>query len=85
MLEPIFIKPVENATERSDTGRSGNSRLFSSMIAMRALPNVRGSCGKASRRNPVQTSDEVRDGQANDGILTSGCREFRLATRFGCS
>src|SRR3990167_3079241 len=81
-LEARLITPVENATERSDTGRSGNSRLFSSVIEINALPKVSGTCGKASSTNPVQRSGQVRDDQANDGILNPGCRAPRPARRY---
>ena len=38
-----FINPVEIDTPRSVTGLPGNSRLFSSVMAMTALPNVNGT------------------------------------------
>lgn len=41
-IPPLVILPVESATPRSVTGRSGKSRLFSCLMATTALPSVSG-------------------------------------------
>ena len=71
-LDQAFASPVEIATPRSVTGLSGNSRLFSLVMAMSALPNVRGSCGRARSTAPVQRSPADSAGHANAGNRRAG-------------
>src|SRR3972149_5030940 len=60
IIEPTrFMMPVDTATLSSLTGRSGNRRLFSSVIAMMAVPRVRGIWGRA--RTTAPTADARRD------------------------
>ena len=66
-LDQRLSKPVDNATLRSVTGRSWNSRLFSSVMASRALPKVSGSCGSARSSAPIHRSCHPSDGHANTG------------------
>ena len=62
--------PVDTATRVSVTGRSGNTRLFSSVMAMIALPSVSGTWGSA------RNTDADRDARSTSD---AGQRERRGA------
>ena len=49
-----FMRPVDIATRLSVTGCRGNSRLFSCVTAITALPRVSGSWGRASNTKPMR-------------------------------
>lgn len=52
--------PSHNDMSPPLTGRFGKIRLFSSVIAITALPRVSGSCGSARNTVPIRRSLRVR-------------------------
>ena len=63
-----FVGPVETATDFLAHGAMGEeNELFSSRIAMIALPSVSGTCGSARNIVPSARSTKVSDGSAKCG------------------